>query len=176
MSKFLDIGKSLAEHSTQAEFTARGAVDDLFPFIYVASKRMSVRAISKWLEEQHNVKISHVSISKALNNADEHFQKITDKVFETALILEEEITYDAAPFNSMFQFLFSEKAFEEACHKTMNFRLADTSAGFEFSLFDTIRANWFTLPVEVRDKCEPFLIKKYHNMQKESQNEANIPE
>ena len=171
MKNIKSIGSELADHSKTTDFSARGIIEELFPFAYVAAKRMSVRAISNWLEETHDVKISHTTIAKALKNADSHFKKIASTVFEPALILESEIPYELAPQNSMFQFLFSKESFDKVKTKTMNRKVTDSDGGFVFATFNAIEADWFSIPEEVRTKCEPFLIQKYHNMQNESQNE-----
>ena len=65
----IDIGQKLVGHSKEAEFTAnRGLVIELFPFIFEASERMSVRAISRFFEEEQDIKLSYVTIGKALND------------------------------------------------------------------------------------------------------------
>ena len=98
-SEFADIGKELVEASKSAS-SARGMVEELFPWIYVASKRMSLRAISRWLEETKDLKISHVSIAKALKNADEHFEAILDNVWPSAVTIGKEL--DITPVEVLF--------------------------------------------------------------------------
>jgi hypothetical protein len=64
-----DIGQKLVGHSKAAEFTAtRGLVIELFPFIFEASERMSARAISRFFLDEQNIKLSAVTITKALND------------------------------------------------------------------------------------------------------------
>ena len=53
-----DIGKALVGHSQQSAPAKPGLVDELFPYILIASKNMSARAISAWLETQKNLKLS----------------------------------------------------------------------------------------------------------------------
>jgi len=65
----IDVGQKLVGHSKAAEFTAnRGLVVELFPFIFEASERMSARAISRFLREEQNIKLSGVTVTKALND------------------------------------------------------------------------------------------------------------
>lgn len=65
----IDVGQKLVGHSKSAEFTAnRGLVTELFPFIFEASERMSARAISRFFQEQQGIKLSAVTITKALND------------------------------------------------------------------------------------------------------------
>ena len=61
------IGLKLVGHSKSTEFSAnRGLVIEMFPFIFEASQRMSARAISRFLKEEQGVKLSYVTITKAL--------------------------------------------------------------------------------------------------------------
>ena len=47
------VRQALVEHAKQADFSAqRGLIDELFPAIFQASKRMSLRAISRWLRDE----------------------------------------------------------------------------------------------------------------------------
>ncbi len=64
-----EVGQKLVGHSKSTEFTAnRGLVIELFPFIFEASERMSARAISRYLAEEQNIKLSAVTITKALKD------------------------------------------------------------------------------------------------------------
>jgi hypothetical protein len=64
-----DIGQKLVGHSKATEFTAtHGLVIELFPFIFEASERMSARAISRFLWDEQKIKLSAVTITRALND------------------------------------------------------------------------------------------------------------
>jgi hypothetical protein len=64
-----EVGQKLVGHSKSADFTAtRGLVIELFPFIFEASDRMSARAISRFLQEEQKIKLSQVTITRALND------------------------------------------------------------------------------------------------------------
>lgn len=64
-----EVGQRLAGHAQAAEFTAtRGLVFELFPFIFEASERMSARAISRFLETDQSIKLSQVTITRALGD------------------------------------------------------------------------------------------------------------
>ncbi len=89
ITNFNKIGLELLQHSHKAAtFTAqRGLVDELFPYIYGASKRMSTRAISKWLEEAKGVKLSAVTIAKALRDQDRHWATLCDEIEVSARVM-----------------------------------------------------------------------------------------
>lgn len=74
-------GKELVEY---AQFCAEGdswsRSDILFPYIYKASKRMSSRAISRWLKESRGIKFSAASVAKVLREQERHFKKIAWKI------------------------------------------------------------------------------------------------
>lgn len=71
-----DIGTELVDHSQQ-EFTAeKSSLEELFPYIIIASKTMSARAISRWFEEKKNLKISAASVAKAIREQDRYCELI----------------------------------------------------------------------------------------------------
>jgi hypothetical protein len=78
------IGNSLLEHSSEADFTARGVVEDLFPFIVQASRRMSTRAISQFLQQKHEVKLSYVTIGRALRDPNKYWNIYYDQIEQAA--------------------------------------------------------------------------------------------
>lgn len=88
-SEIADIGNELVRVAEEdAEFSAqRGLVDELFPYIYRASKRMSTRAISRWLKEAKNIKLSAATIAKALRESDRYWIAFFDEVEAAADIV-----------------------------------------------------------------------------------------
>ena len=84
----IDVGQKLVGHSKSAEFTAnRGLVVDLFPFIFEASDRMSARAISRFLMEEQNIRLSAVTITKALNEPKKSWLSFFAMVEPSAIVL-----------------------------------------------------------------------------------------
>lgn len=77
---FEEIGTDLVETSKDQAFDALPLTTRLFPYIYVASRRMSVRGMSRWLEEKHGVNLSYASISRALNRPKHHLQQLAEYV------------------------------------------------------------------------------------------------
>jgi len=66
------VGAELVDHSQQ-EFTAeKSSLEELFPYIILASKTMSARAISRWFQEKKNLKISAASVAKAIREQDRY--------------------------------------------------------------------------------------------------------
>jgi hypothetical protein len=89
LSELQDVGAQLVEHARQdAGFSARGVLGELFPYVQDASQRMSTRAISRWLADTHGIKLSAVSISKALRNPDKYWDEYFDAIEPAAINVE----------------------------------------------------------------------------------------
>ena len=153
------IGADLVEHIDKKPFLARGMIDELFPYIYVASKRMSSRAISEWLEKEHNVQISHNTIAIALRNSSEHFEQIVGNVYPAANTLEVHCNYDPNITNSSkLSFLFNEEHFTNITRNMTVDIGGSINIGTILHAVQKIRDEWFTIPKEVRDRCENIFI------------------
>lgn len=82
---FEEIGEDLVNSSKDQELDALPLTTRLFPYIYVASRRMSLRGISRWLEEKHGVNLSYASISRAMNRPKHHLKQFAEYVEPIAL-------------------------------------------------------------------------------------------
>jgi hypothetical protein len=83
-----DVGKSLVKHASKAEFSAqRGVIIELFPFICDAAKRMSSRAISRFLADKHAIKLSAVTINKALKESDRYWMLWVNEIMPSVQII-----------------------------------------------------------------------------------------
>src|SRR6516162_7696128 len=82
------VGQKLVGHSKSAEFTAnRGLVVELFPFIFEASERMSARAVCRFLQEEQNIRLSAVTITKALNDPKKSWISFFGSIEPEAIII-----------------------------------------------------------------------------------------
>lgn len=106
--RYEEVGKELVEYAEQhAVFSAqRGLVEEIFPAIYQASRRMSTRAISNWLKDQKGIKLSAVTIAKALREANKYWQDIYDEIEPQARMMA--VAYDVEERD----LLVNEKLFE----------------------------------------------------------------
>lgn len=84
-----ETGEALVRYANEdAEFSAqRGLTEQLFPYIYAASKRMSTRAISQYLEQVRKVKLSAATIAKALREQDRHWEALCEEIEPAARLL-----------------------------------------------------------------------------------------
>src|SRR5277367_3049606 len=75
------IGQDLMGHAKSFDPNAkRGLVVELFPAIFGANKHMSARGISKFLKEKHGIKLSAVTITKALNDPKKSWNQFFDTI------------------------------------------------------------------------------------------------
>ncbi|HZM02351.1 MAG TPA: hypothetical protein VFC44_04970 [Candidatus Saccharimonadales bacterium] len=83
-----EVGDSLIEHARDdASTSRRGIIEELFPYIVQASNKMSARAITRFLEENHGVKISYVTIGRALRNPKKYWNLYFDSIERPAWIV-----------------------------------------------------------------------------------------
>jgi hypothetical protein len=154
MNEFVqELGQKLVEESSVIEeFSAqRGLIDELFPYVFEASKRMSSRAISRWLSA-NNVKLSAATIAKALRNPEPYWQELADEIEIHATI------FAGAHNVEVKELLERSDLFECLCQES-HLIAAGTQEGAMKS-YDEIEAAksnldqyWFSLPESARETC-----------------------
>lgn len=82
MKAIQDIGRQLVECAEKMEtFNARrGLIGELFPYIFVASQRMSLRAISRWLATERKIRLSPQAIAKAMQNPEKYWARTLEGI------------------------------------------------------------------------------------------------
>ena len=154
MNEFSHIGDELVDYAEHtAEFTAkRGLLDELFPFIYVASRRMSLRAICRWLEETKRIKISVNAVSKAMRNQEAFWRDLADEICPAARTFAE--GYDKRPLS-----VLDNEDFFASLEGSTPSVAGETSEeiGNELNRVKdaeiTLRDRWYNLPQEARTQC-----------------------
>ena len=148
-----NVGSNLLAHSKRAEFTAmRGLVLDLFPFIFAASQRMSARAISDFLEKEQGVKLSAVTISKAIKEAAKNWNLYFDMIEPAARVFERE---DKKP---MREFLFKEQIFWKPFqNRFLKAAVKVVLPADVARAASVLRSRWFALDLEIRLKARPYI-------------------
>jgi hypothetical protein len=157
----VDVGQKLVGHSKSAEFTAnRGLVVELFPFIFEASERMSARAISRFLQTEQNIRLSAVTITKALNDpkkswvsffeAIEPAAKITAKWFRPAsfkflFLSKSDFEYRTAPHDD-------NPVTQAIARKAQAWLQPERVAAVK-----VLTEKWFTIGMATRLKARPIL-------------------
>ena len=126
----------------------------LFPFLHLASRRMTTREMSGWLETNKGVKLSGPMISKGLQRPDLHLRRIAEHLQPLA-------AYVAAVHNVNAEWLLFEedpdsgqsafKAFTEQIENAPE----SPSDGIREAL-ETLSESWDTIPQEVKFMCRRF--------------------
>jgi hypothetical protein len=148
-----ELGQKLVENSLNAEeFSAqRGLINELFPYVYEASKRMSSRAMSRWLESK-GMKLSPATIAKALRNPKPYWQELAEEIEPAATIVS----------NAFGLSVKSVLLDEAALHHIVSAPPAVDGATLEgarlsYDEIDEARHNvvegWFKLPQSAREAC-----------------------
>jgi hypothetical protein len=159
--RLIDVGQKLVGHSKSAEFTAnRGLVVELFPFIFEASERMSARSICRFLQEEQNIRLSAVTITKALNDPKKNWLSFFGSIEPAAIVT-------AKWFRpATFKFLFwSKNEYESRIMPDSNSSLGRAIASGARALLQperaaadkVLREKWFGIGVATRLKAKPYL-------------------
>lgn len=148
-AELVEASKSQTEHSLPLS-------TKLFPYIYVASRRMSLRAISRWLEDNHGCSLTAASISRALSSPELHLERFADSLVGP-------VRYVAKAYGfEPLQLLFGELAKNGPSELQM---LADhTHKNPEgehdiarWSEMQDLAATWEPIPHEVKLMLQPYL-------------------
>jgi hypothetical protein len=151
------IGQDLMAHakSFEVDGNKRGLVVELFPSIVAASGRMSARAISRFLEEKHGLKISVVTISKALKDPQKYWNQFFDTIEPSVVAYEK-----WEPSAKREEFLFDDNAFKAVRFPGREL-IRKQLLKFEFAqAIDLLREKWFAIDHETRMKSRPYLAER----------------
>ena len=150
------IGQTLMEHSKSADLDGkRGLVVELFPSIYGANERMSARAISRFLKEKHGVKLSAVTITKALKDPKKSWNQFFDTIEPYVEAYE---NWEKSAKRE--EFLFDDDYFKEI-HFPGRELLRKQLLKFAFAqAIKMLREKWFSIDYETRVKARPYLAER----------------
>jgi hypothetical protein len=150
------IGQTLMEHSKSADLDGkRGLVVELFPFIFGANERMSARAISRFLQEHNGVKLSAVTITKALKDPKRRWVQFFETIEPYVEAYEQ---WDQSAKREAF--LFDDKGFKAIQYPGREL-LRKHLLKFKYArAIDLLREKWFSIDYETRLKARPFLAEK----------------
>jgi hypothetical protein len=149
-----ELGCQLVEDSNlNEEFSAqRGLINEMFPYIYEASKRMSSRAISRWLEA-NKIKLSAATIAKALRNPKPLWEEVLEEVEPAAF------TFARAHDVEVQTLLENEELFcaLQGATPTIAEGVTDEGARTAFDEYQAagwkLKEDWFSLPEQAREAC-----------------------
>jgi hypothetical protein len=146
-------GQKLLAHSKSAEFTARrGLVLELFPFIYGAGERMSAKAISDFLEKEQQIKLSSVTINKALKEPHKNWNHFFDEIEPAARTFAKD--YGDRLRDMLFKRQIFLKPTQNLVLKAVVKALVKDEVAHAGSI---LRTKWYSIDLEIRLKARPFL-------------------
>lgn len=163
------IRQALVEHAKEADFSAqRGLIDELFPAIFQASKRMSIRAISRWLRDEQKIELSPMTISRALRKADEHWLAWVEEVEPAARIVGQ--AHDLQWEDVLFQ----PGLIESLNGKPPSLRGDNVEAQFADydRAFQILRDRWLILDEDTRQECRSVACREELKEEKGQKNET----
>lgn len=152
------IGQTLVEHSKSSDRDGKhGLVVELFPSIFGAHERMSARAISRFLKEKHGIKLSAVTITKALNDPKKSWNQFFDTIEPHVKIYE---NWDK--MEKREDFLYDDKAFKVILPNLPGRGLLRKALfKFEFAqAINALREKWFSIDLGIRLKARPYLAER----------------
>ena len=153
------VGRELVQYAMETKFSRqRGIVDELFPYMFLAARKMTSRQISAWLQKEKGIKLSFVSIAKALREPDKHWEAMAERVEPAARVLEE-------AYRVHMRDLLSDKELFEKCRQETpepfkgktdrpGWGLACGEIGYAF---DTLDQEWFWFDDRVRMACLEYM-------------------
>ncbi len=149
----VEAGQRLLAYSKSTEFTAkRGLVLEMFPFLFGAHERMSALAISRFLAKERGIKLSAVTINKALKDPHKSWNLFFDEIEPAARIFEKD---GEGP---MAEFLFKKQIFFKPIeNKVVNNVLKALVTDEVSQAASILRTKWFVIDLDIRLKARPYL-------------------
>jgi hypothetical protein len=150
------VGQNLMAHAKSFNPNAkRGLVVELFPAIYGANKHMSARGISKFLKEKHGIKLSAVTITKALNDPKKSWNQFFDTIEPFVEAYENWMKTDKRD-----DFLFDDEAFKVIEFPGREF-VRKHLLKFAFAqAINVLREKWFTIDIVIRIEARAYLAER----------------
>ena len=157
MDKTTEIGQKLLHYAEKKDhFSAqRKLAGELFPYIWVASKRMSLRAISRWLKDSMGVSLSVKTISLAMKNERKHWLALVDRLEPSARGFR--AAYEFRSWEIVLK--LTPEVFLSYKNQTPPVLVGENKNKVYFTKEDIDAAanflweKWFSLPEEARDIC-----------------------
>ncbi|HRQ89130.1 MAG TPA: hypothetical protein PLA50_10045 [Bacteroidia bacterium] len=141
----------MADYAHQIpEEEARSRSEILFPFIYLASKKMSSRSITRWLSEEKGVDFSAASVAKLLRQSSRYFQLIADRVQPLAEHISAQVGMDVETL------LFTPYGTEIVERDLRANFPGEEAFDYTHRVLSELHDEWFSLDEEIRFRCKPY--------------------
>ena len=162
------VGAELVETSRSESEESLPLSTRLFPYIYVASRNMSTRAISRWLAEKHEVSLSAAAISRALNSPRVHLERLAEYIAASARYVA--ILNKTDPMNLLFSRMCDGGPLE------LDIRASEDTPNGEDDIYrcqevQDLAAVWVPIPHEVQLLLAPYLREELKGLEYDSPDE-----
>jgi hypothetical protein len=148
------IGSDLLSHPDfLGESVKLPLTTQLFPYLFVASRKMTTRKLSAWLEKEKGIKFSAAAVSKSLRRPELHLRRIAEFVQPPASYLA--AVYDRDAESLLFDDdPISEKgSLQILAEEILTAREPSKSEEDAISL---LNEHWVSIPDEVKYMCRRF--------------------
>jgi hypothetical protein len=153
MTTLSNLGSELVAASKKVERTPGEILQEIFPWVFEASRRMSARQISAWLKEQRGIEISQPTISRALRSPKGFWDGFAETIEPTARRIASSVGASMKDLllddgnDASYDF---HLAYQKAKRELSKEEIQEVEEGLEF-----LRENWFSLSVGTRRACAP---------------------
>ncbi len=139
--------------AADAKAAPKDVLTDLYPFIFTASKRMSGREVSEFLEKNYNIKISQPTLARALKEPEAYTADFSKDAYEAAnlvkVLLGLDSIWEVLNGTAYAHFIVDEHDYEESGRREK----------FETALvrqaLKELEDGWLSVSKDFRDLCEP---------------------
>ena len=165
------VGAELVQVAEEWQRSPGETLTELFPYVFEASKRMSTRAISRWLEEIHGIKISQPTVSRALRSPKKYWQVFAESLEPYARIVENAVD------STMGSFMHDQRVFDWALEQPLRL-CGDSPEELDLDSEEVakaahfIREHWFCLSPQTRSYMNYF----FEDLDAKEQNTENKEE
>lgn len=149
------IANSLLEASFE-KVSPRDVLAELFPFIFTASKRMSGREISDFLEKNYEIRISQPTLARALKEPEKYTGEFARSAYEHAntvrALMELEGIDDLLSSTGFTEFLLKKvrRSIPDSSSLTSEYEMTIVQDCLSYLL-----EKWFKVSQDFRNLCWP---------------------
>ena len=148
------VGNELVSAAQTVKLSASELLTQLFPYVWEASRRMSTRGISRWLDENHGLEISHTSVSRALRQSEQYWQDFAEFIEPSARIAADAANVDIKTVlldESLLEHLVKVPELSGETQEELADNYQELGEAVTF-----LKDNWFALGKPLRNMCSKY--------------------
>jgi len=155
------IGSHLVADATDFHQPPRTLLQQLFPYIWEASRKMSTRGISHWLKTNYDLQISQATVSRALRNPDKQWEAFAEFIEPAARVVAD------ATENTIERVLYEidPDIFPDVMKEAKPILAGETNEDFYHAYKDFedavefLKEKWFGINGAARSQCYDYFVK-----------------